>query len=188
MAALALLSVLVLVVARERVQRIAREVSGGFWLSLIVGVALQLLLVPLLFGVTVALVMSVIGIPLLALLPLLLLVLAAVWLAGFVAVVHTAGSALLRRGGEAGVSMFPLALGLALVWSVTLIARAWWWNSGELTPALVLLSLLGWVIEGAVWSAGLGAVFMAWLSPADRTAIEARPVVAQPPPAATAGL
>jgi hypothetical protein len=186
MAVLAVLAVLILAVARDRVQRIAQAVSDGFWLALVVGLALQVLLFPVLFGLTAALIVSVIGIPLLALLPLLVLAFGAVWLAGFVAAAHAAGSAVLRRS-ETGVSMLALILGLAFVWVVTLVARAWWWNTGDLTPAVVLLSLLGLVIEGAVWSAGLGAVFLTWVSPASRREVETRPVV-PPPPAAPARL
>jgi hypothetical protein len=182
MAVIAILAVLILVIARDSVVGAGREVSGSFWLALIVGVALQLLLFPVLLGITGVLVVSVIGIPLLALLPLLLLATGVVWLTGFVAAAHTIGCGVLRRD-EAGASVFALVIGLALVWVVTLAARAWWWSSGEFGVAVALLSVTGLMIEGAVWSAGLGAVFLFWLNTRGRREVAPGPVVS-PPPAA----
>jgi hypothetical protein len=107
--------------------------------------------------VTVALVVSIVGILLLVAFPFLLGAAALLWVAGYAAVAATIGARL--RGRDAGVSRAPmldLLVGFALISSLTLVAHAVAIGSGA-GPLLWMLRGAGWLIEWTAWTVGLGA-------------------------------
>ena len=127
------------------------------------GVAGQVLFVPGLVAVTVALVVSIVGILLLAAFPFLIGAAGLLWVAGYAAVAANLGSRL--RGGEAGMSRAPildLLIGFALISAMTLIADAVAMGSGS-GPLLWMLRGAGWLIEWTAWTVGLGAALVAVL-------------------------
>jgi len=140
--------------ARMRHQARTAPIASG-----LVGIAVQLLIVPVVIAVVPALVISIIGIPLLPAVPLLLLAGGLVWVAGFAAVAEAAGESLAGRGRP----LVALVAGLGLIWATTIVARLAWWSTGGTVAAA--LSVVGFAIEFVAWSIGLGAAVLAWRRP-----------------------
>lgn len=177
---LAVLGLIVALLGRAAVARIGREVSEAPWQSVLVGVGAQLVLVPTALAICGGLVVSIVGIPLLALVPVAALVAGGVWFVGFTAVAARLGGALVG-GSEAGRLVPALLLGLVLVFSVTLSARFAWWAGWIGLPGFLLLGGVGWLVEAVAWSMGLGAVILSWLR--GKSAPAATEVVPPPMPA-----
>jgi hypothetical protein len=139
------------------VTSIARRVSSAPATSAAVGVAGQILFVPGVIAVTVALVVSIVGILLLVAFPFLLGAAALLCVAGYAAVAATIGARLRGRdAGASGAPMLDLVVGFALISSLTLIAHAVATESGG-GPLLWMLRGAGWLIEWTAWTVGLGA-------------------------------
>ena len=140
----------------ERVAwRVAREpVKAGF-----VGLLAQLLFLPLLVTAIVLLVITIIGIPLLVLVPVVLVGAMVLMVLGFTGVAQGVGQRFFG-GGAGGWSVFVLFwLGLLLVMIPTLAGEAL-----GLVPWLgifaVMLGIVGFVVEYVAWTAGMGAVIL----------------------------
>jgi hypothetical protein len=125
----------------------------------LLGIGVQLLIVPVVIAVVLVLAISIVGIPLLPVVPLLLLAGGLFWVAGFAAVAQAVGESLAGRGRP----MLALVAGLGLIWATTIIARLVWWSTGGTVAAV--LSTLGFTIEFLAWSVGLGAALLAWRRP-----------------------
>jgi hypothetical protein len=155
------IAMLLTVVAPGWINSIAQRASSMPLGSAAIGVAGQVLFVPGLIAVTVALVMSVIGILLLVAYPFVLGAAALLWVAGYAAVAANLGSRL--RGREAGVSGAPildLLIGFALISAVTVLAHSVALGSGP-GPLMWILRGTGWLIEWMAWTMGLGAALAA---------------------------
>ncbi len=124
--------------------------------SMLLGVTGQLLFVPAGVGLAVALVMSVIGIPLLAGIPLLVAAAAIVWAAGFAAVAVRAGRRL-RGRGAADAPVIDLITGFTAISTVTVLAHAIAFGPGWLSPLAFAAGVTGVTIEYLAWTIGLGA-------------------------------
>jgi hypothetical protein len=154
-------AMLLTVVAPDWINGIARRASSAPLASAMLGVAGQVLFVPGLIAVTIALVVSIVGILLLAAFPFVVGAAGLLWVAGFAAVAANIGSRL--RGREAGVSRAPivdLLIGFALISTLTLTADAVAMGSGS-GPLLWMLRGAGWLIEWTAWTVGLGAALVA---------------------------
>jgi len=158
---LAVLAVIAALLGRAAVTRVGREVGEAPWQSLTVGFGAQLVLVPAAIAICGGLVVSIVGIPLLALVPVAALVAAGFWLVGFTAVAARLGGAVIG-GSESGRLVPAVLLGLVLVFAVTLGARLAWWAGWIGLPGFLLLGGLGCVVEGVAWSMGLGALILTW--------------------------
>ena len=145
----------------------AYEVGNAAGASLLTGWAVQLLFVPAVVAVTAALALSVIGIPLVAAVPLLFVALALVWVAGFAAVAAQVGRAVRRRRPDVSdPSPLDATLGVTLVGSVTLAGHLLAMGAAWMMPAALVTIATGLVIEYLAWTVGLGAatriVFSRW--------------------------
>jgi hypothetical protein len=153
-----LVAALVAALAPRWTQETARESGGSAALSLVTGWAAQLLFLPAVAAVTLALAFSVIGVPLIAAMPLLFMALACAWLAGFAGTAAQAGRAVRGRSGtptgpsagDAVVGVFALAL-------VTFAGHLMTLGPGWLMPMAVATLLAGMAIEHVAWTVGLGA-------------------------------
>ena len=157
----------------ERVAwRVAREpVKAGF-----VGLLAQLLFMPLLVTGIVLLVITIIGIPLLILVPVVLVGALVLMVLGFTGVAQGVGQ---RFGGGAGRgrSVFVLFwLGLLLVMMPTLVGEALGLIPGLFGFFAVMLGIIGFVVEYVAWTTGLGAVIL------NRFSGEPAAVAGAPPP------
>ena len=163
LAVVLIVAVLLTVVAPDWINDIARRASAAPAASAGIGLAGQVLFVPAVVAVTVALVVSIIGIALLAAFPFLLGAAALLWVAGFAAVAMNVGARL--RGRVAGAPTSPildLLIGFALITALTLVAHAVALGSGG-GPLQWLLRGSGWLIEWSAWTVGLGAALTALL-------------------------
>jgi hypothetical protein len=149
---------LLIAVAPRAVGR-ARERAGASPLTAFaVGFMAELLILPVVLFLAVVLSISVIGIPLLALLPILLLMFALAMAIGFTGVASGLGSRLVGRATPVG----GLVFGLALIWGVGTIGH-WLWavNRGALGWG-VMLMVAGFVIEYLACTLGVGAALLSW--------------------------
>jgi hypothetical protein len=149
---------LLIAIAPRAVGR-ARERAGASPITAFaVGLMAELLILPIIAFLAVVLSISVIGIPLLALLPILLLMFAMAMAIGFTGVASGLGSRLVGRATPVG----GLVFGLALIWGVGM-AGHWLWtmNNGALGWGVVLMAT-GFFIEYIACTLGVGAALMSW--------------------------
>jgi hypothetical protein len=142
------------VVGRARDQLRQAPVQTG-----LVGLLAHVLIPPAFLALVLVLLVSIVGIPLVALVPVLAAALGIVWVAGFAAVAQVVG------GWVPGLRDRPVAsllLGLAAIWVCSLGARGlWWWSAGWFSPAA--LWGVGLLIEFVAWTFAIGAVLLAWV-------------------------
>ena len=168
----AILSVFTVVIAPRAVDTVRLQ-SRPLILAWLLGLAAQALFVPALVVIVSALTLSVLGIPLLAAVPLLVVAFAAAGMVGFAGVTVRAGAVFLPGGLGQRAPLLALVPGLALVLGVGLLGR-YLLTLGP-SPLGAVLALVGVVIEHTVWSVGLGAVVLAWVRRPRRQS-EAQPI------------
>jgi hypothetical protein len=165
-----LLGLVAVLVGGGLYRRVREEVAASPWQAVLIGLAAQVIFLPLLVVVCGALLFSIVGIPVLALVPVALMLFGIVWLLGFATVAQRVGERLL--GGLPAPLGFLTGFVLltALVW----LARIGWWAGWLGLGTALALGIAGALVEGLAWSAGLGALILAWL----RRAQPARAVTA----------
>jgi hypothetical protein len=148
-----------MVVARPTVEASAQRVADNPVKSTLVGLAAQVLVWPLLLITGIVLAISIIGIPLLLLMPFVVLLVILFALAGFSGVAYAVGQGARRRLGLGAAPPFvDLFLGLVVILLPLLVARLLALAGWAVTPLVVLLVMTGIAVEFAAWSAGFGAV------------------------------
>jgi hypothetical protein len=126
-----------------------------------VGLAIQVLFVPVLVVVILLLVISIIGIPLLLLIPFAMLALLVAWVVGYSGAAMAVGRWAKNRFGWSLQSPFAMLLvGIALLQSVSFVGEAFDVLPGFVWIFSLMFGLVGFVIEFAAWTIGLGAVFL----------------------------
>jgi hypothetical protein len=151
---------LLIAVAPRAVGR-ARERAGASPITAFaVGLLAELLIVPVVAFLAVVLSISVIGIPLLALLPILMLAFALAMAIGFTAVASGLGSRLIGRATPVG----GLVFGLALIWGIGMTGHWLWTMKGGALGLGVVLMGVGFFIEYLACTLGVGAALLAWSS------------------------
>jgi hypothetical protein len=158
---LALLTALVLFVARTPVEQIADRVAADPVKSWFVGFLAEMLFFPVLIMTVVVLAISIIGIPLLLLVPVAIVAALVVMLVGFTAVAYHIGR-LLQDKVEA-LRARPYAAtfaGILLIVSPVLLARLVG-LTGELWFLVWPIAAVGFLLEYIAWTAGLGAAALA---------------------------
>ena len=160
-ALLALLASLVVLVAGRPVSRIAGRVQTEPLKAGLIGFAAEVLFVPVLVITCVVLAVSVIGIPLLILVPFAIVALLLVMLAGFSGVACAVGEWAAKRFGLAARSQFAFVwLGVAALLVPLVTARLLGLAGGFFGMMAMTLVGVGLVLEYAAWTAGLGAALM----------------------------
>jgi hypothetical protein len=124
--------------------------------SILTGLAVEVLFVPALVVLVAALIVSIVGIPLLATIPLLLAAFAFIWIAGFTGVAVRLGRALRGKGPMTAPSVMDFLLGYAIIIGLTVIAQATAYGFGWLSPTWPMRSA-GLLVEYVAWTIGLGA-------------------------------
>lgn len=158
-AILCLFAALVVLLARERVELVGRRASEEPFKAGVVGVLAQLLSLPLLIITIVTLVITLVGIPLLLLLPFAFLFVVVMALVGFTGVAHMAGQWLLSRFGSAAAGPYAATTaGILLICSPILIARLVAMAGNPLYPMTFGLGFFGFAAEYLAWTIGFGAV------------------------------
>jgi hypothetical protein len=151
-----LLCLVVVVIAERPVSRIARRAGDEPWMSGFVGLLAQVLVVPLTVLTVVVLAVSIIGIPLLLLVPFALLALLVGALMGFVGVARRVGQ--WAVGPKSPVVM--TAVGVILVAVGTILARLLGLLPGPIAPLAFVVAVVGFFLEFVAWTVGLGALLL----------------------------
>jgi hypothetical protein len=155
------LASLVYLLARRPVERMSYRVAKSPWKAALVGLVAQLLFLPVLVLTVVLLAVSIIGIPLLLVVPFALVALAIGVLVGFTAVARNVGSgAETRFGWQHDNPYFAVAVGVGLIMLVSFFASALGVAGGPLGVFAVILGILGFVIQYAAWTVGFGALLL----------------------------
>jgi hypothetical protein len=156
---LSLLVSIVILLAHDYVERVAARARAEPFKAGLVGFLAQVLFLPVLLVTIVALVITIVGIPLLALIPFALLALAVVFLVGFAAVSYDVGKFVVSRLGWATDNRYAVAMiGILVVVSPVLIGRLFGIVFGFLFPLTLLLGAIGFACEYIAWTVGFGAV------------------------------
>ena len=158
-ALLALLALVVVAFGRASVERVADRAAADPVRAGLIGFAAQILFFPVLVLTVVLLAISIVGIPLLVLVPFGVVLAVIVMVIGFTGVAYHVGRLLNERFGWTGRSEYlTVLLGVVTIAALTLLARS---------VALVAGGILGWplaaigfVIEYAAWTLGLGAAIL----------------------------
>jgi hypothetical protein len=157
---LSLLALVVVAFGRTWTERIAERASADPLRSGLTGFLGQVLFLPLLLVTIVVLVVSIIGIPLLVLLPFAFLVVMIVALVGFTGVAYYVGSLLASRFGWTDRGAYvAVLLGVLAIALITLVARATAIVGGGLFAFPV--AFVGYVVEYLAWTLGFGAAILA---------------------------
>ena len=156
---LVLLTWLALVVARAQVERSAERVSDNPIKATLVGLAAEIVIGPVLILTAIVLAITIIGIPLLLLLPFAILVLLLLALVGFSGTAYAVGQWTRRRFGLGGQAAFlDVALGVFVILLPVLLGRVIALAGWPATPVAFLLIACGLAVECIAWASGFGAV------------------------------
>jgi hypothetical protein len=158
---LALLALIVVAFGRTWIERIAERASADPVRSGLTGFLGQVLFFPVLLITIVILAISIIGIPLLVLVPFAILMIVVVALIGFTGVAYYVGGLLAGRFGWTDRSIYVVVmLGVLAIALVTLVARAAAIVGGGLIAFPV--AFVGYLVEYLAWTLGFGAAILAW--------------------------
>lgn len=152
-----LVAIIVVLVARAPVERIARRAGEDPWLSGMVGLLAQVLFIPILVITIVVLAISIIGIPLLVLVPFALVALLFGIVLGLTGVARRIGT--WAVGYERG-PLVATAVGVVLITALALLARLTWLVPTHVGPIALMLGIVAFFVEYAAWTVGLGALLL----------------------------
>jgi hypothetical protein len=156
---LLLFASLALVVARSSVERSAQRVSDNPVKATLVGLAAEILFIPLFVLTCIVLAITIVGIPLLILMPFVVLFVILLALVGFTGAAMAIGQWARRRFGIAPASEFAdVWLGILIVLLPVLLGRLVGLGGFLTGPVAILLIAAGFGLEFLVWSTGFGAV------------------------------
>lgn len=156
---LALLGVLSLLMMRPAVERAGRRAADEPWKAVLAGLLLQLFFLPVLVLVTVVLAVSVIGIPLLALVPVAVLAFVIAALLGFVAIGQRVGGWIERRFGARFTSpILGVVVGIVAIQAISLLGRLVSLPGGWLGWIGLSLVAAGFFVKYVAWTVGMGAM------------------------------
>jgi len=187
---LALLAVIAFLLLRPAVETAARRVSEEPWKAAFAGILTQLLFFPVLVLVVIVLAVSVIGIPLLLLVPFALLGFFLAIFVGFVGVARVMGRAVERRfDWTPSSALLSVVVGIVAIQAVSLFGRLVGLPGGLFGMAGLAILLFGFFLKYVAWTTGLGAMVLAGLSRDwRRDAAAAAPPPPPPPPVEAGGI
>lgn len=152
-----IVSLLLTVVAPGWIRSMGLRASSVFSSGLL-GAAAEILFIPVLIALVIALVISIVGIPLLGAIPLALALGAVAWTGGFAAVAACLGARL--RGSSIATSSSLVAdvlLGMVAISALTIVAHVISLGPGWITSVGWMTRAAGIAIEYVAWTVGLGA-------------------------------
>jgi hypothetical protein len=186
LALFALLAVLVTLLLPGSVGRIRDTVRFEPWKCALAGLFAQLLFVPLLVIGIVVLVISIVGIPLLVLVPFVVLAFFLALLLGFAGAASAfAGAVVDRSSRSLPTAVSLLVVGLALIWGLTVVGRVVSLAGGPLGWIAALFLVAGFLVEYAAWTMGLGGALLTRFGRNGRGWTQPPPVPVTPPPLPT---
>ncbi len=166
-----LFALIVTAVAQRPLQQIGARIVAEPVRAGLVGLLAEILFVPVLCITIVALVISIIGIPLLILVPFGIILVGVVMLVGYTATAHIAGRLVLdrfparRTPGEEGIRSernpyMVVAIGIAVIAALTLLGRLFAMAVGGFGAPIYIV---GYLLEYLAWTVGFGAAIQTWM-------------------------
>jgi hypothetical protein len=164
-ALLALAVTIVTLLARGRVSRVAAVARATPVRAGLIGLAAQVLFVPALIVVAIAMAITIVGLPFVALvIPLAVVAMGVAMLLGFTSLAHTVGEAVGRRvGWTTDTALWASALGMIVIVLPTLISRVVGMAPESARAITLMLLVVGTAVEYVAWTIGLGAAVMTGL-------------------------
>lgn len=157
---LCLLAMLVVLVGGNFVERVGSRAAAEPLKAGAVGFLAQILFLPLLIVTILLLVVTIIGIPLLVLIPFVILGLVLVALVGFTAVAGRVGRLVAEKLSWTGGPYLLTVAGILLLLIPVLFARVIGLGGFPLTWLAVFLTVIGGLVEYVAWTVGFGAVVL----------------------------
>ena len=155
------MAALMYLLARRPVERMAYRVAKSPWKAALVGLVGQILFFPVLVLTVVLLAVSIIGIPLLLVVPFAILALMIGTLIGFTAVARNVGAGAENRfGWQHDNPYIAVLVGVGIILTVSFFASALGVAGGPLGVFAIILGILGFVIQYAAWTVGFGALLL----------------------------
>jgi hypothetical protein len=175
-----MVALIVVAFGRNAVERIAARTAAAPVRSGLIGLLAEILFVPVLVLTAVVLAVSIIGIPLLFLLPFAVLLVMLVALVGFVGLAYHVGRWIAPKFGWSEPGAYgSAAIGVVAIGAVTLLAKLAALAGGFVIGAP--LTALGYFAEFVAWTVGFGAAILYWYESQTRFGHQ-RPATAAPAP------
>jgi hypothetical protein len=155
-----LLGFVIVAFGRNAIEQVAARTAATPLRSGLIGLLAEVLFLPVLIITCVVLAVSIVGIPLLALVPFAVLLLMLVMLVGFVGLAFHVGRRLAATLGWVEPGPYAaLAIGVVTIGAVTLVAKL-----GALAGGFLLapLTAVGYFVEYVAWTVGFGAALLYW--------------------------
>ena len=164
-ALLGLAVALLTLVARGRVTRIGAVASATPLRAGLVGLATQVLFIPALIVIAIVMAVTIVGLPLVAIvMPLAVVLMCAAMVLGFTSLAHTLGQAIGRRAGwSTETARWAGVLGMVVIVLPTLLSRVVGMAPESARAITVALLVVGTAVEYLAWTIGLGAAVMTGL-------------------------
>jgi hypothetical protein len=162
---LAVLMGFTLLIARAPVARVGRAAAAEPLRAVLVGLAAEIFFIPLLVVVCLALAITIIGLPFLAIvIPLVIATAFFALVLGYTALACRIGEWIEDRlGWHPGSAFLATGIGFLLIVGPTLLARMLTVATGAWNGGSFALSIVGMSVEFLVWTVGLGAAIMTGL-------------------------
>ena len=158
---LALLTLLVRLIAAGTVERVRARAVESPWLCGLVGLAIEVFFIPVLVVVCVILAISIIGIPLLLLIPFVILAFLLALVVGYTGVAQAVGEWVGGRFGRGLASPYVAILfGVLTIQILHVIGELVDSFDGFLWFFAVMFGVAGVLVRYAAWTVGIGAVFL----------------------------
>ena len=158
-AVLCLFAALVVLFVRAPMERVAAVATTDWLKAGAIGFAAQILFIPLLVITCVVLVMTIVGIPLLLVLPFVILGLLVAGLVGFSGVANRLGAFVLDRLGHHDTNPYTVTIvGVLVVMAPVLLSRLAGLGGGLMFPLAMALGIVGAILEYVAWTVGFGAI------------------------------
>jgi hypothetical protein len=172
-----LFALIVMAVGQRPVQQIAARIGAEPVRSGLVGLLAEILFVPLLVVTILALVVSIIGIPLLVLVPFGIILVGIVMLVGFTGAAYMVGRWTVDRFGRTQPNPYlTAAIGIVVIAGLTLVGRLFALAVGGVGAPFYIA---GYVLEYLAWTVGFGAAIQTWIQMRRRPT---GPAMTTPPP------
>jgi len=156
---LSLAACLAFVVARRGVEGSAQRVADDPVKATLVGLVAWVLFVPMIVLTAIVLAISLVGIPLLVLLPFAVVAVLVMALVGFSGTAYAIGQWVRRRFGIATTSGFAdICTGILVILLPLLLGRVVALGGWTFSPVVFLLVAVGLGVEFLAWASGFGAM------------------------------
>jgi hypothetical protein len=149
-----LLAALILLLGRDYVERISARAAAEPIKAGAIGLLAQILVLPLLIATIVVLVVTIVGIPLLVLVPFVILGVVVIALVGFTSVAYCVGGLFSAKVGWTSGPYAATIAGIFVLVSPLLLARF----VGLVLPMTFGFGIIGSIVEYLAWTVGFGAV------------------------------